>query len=104
MRDLQRRATTLLAAAVLAIAILLAGMLAGGWMPSVIGSGVEKVFWIGSVIGATAVILIGGAAFPTERSDAGMLRRKNRYLQVGLVLFAIAPLVMLVPLVIDHRV
>ena len=104
MRDLQGRATTLLAAAMIAIAILLAGMLAGNWMPSVIGSGVEKVFWIGSVLGAIGVILIGSAAFPTTRADAGIVRRKTRYLQVGLVLLAVAPLVMLVPLVIDHRV
>ena len=77
----------------LVLAVLVAGMTAGGWKPGSLDNSVEWLFWLGAAGAAGAVVCFGFAARGTERAE--------QLVKDGLVLFMAAPLVCAVAVILN---
>jgi len=60
------------------------------------------MFWAGSILAAVMVFVLAAAAFPGGEDDARAVRRIRTMLRVGLVLFVLAPVLIVGALIVDY--
>ena len=87
------RPTVLFLGTSLVLAILVAGMTAGGWRPGSLDNSIEWLFWLGAAGAAAAVVCFGFAARGTERAE--------QLVKDGLVLFMAAPLACVLAVIVN---
>jgi hypothetical protein len=88
VRRIMVTGTVWFAAAILSVAIFIGPLMASGWRPSVLSGGVENLFWIGSVIVALSLGLIGWSGCPILEHDVPTAdRNKTRTMQLGVLSF-----------------
>ena len=88
------RATTLFSATGLMVAITVASLRMSGWRGGLLDDRVEWIFWVGAILGAAGVVLLGVAAIPGTT--------RPRLIGVGLRLFLVAPLLCVVAVFSDY--
>ena len=106
LSDLQRAERTgasLLGFAVVALAVIVAGIFASGWTPGRIDNDIEWLWWMGAGFGAFGIASLGIAAFPyVGPTDASVGRRKLRWIQAGLLWLASSPVLCFTASIIDY--
>jgi hypothetical protein len=74
--------------AVLAVAIVAGSLLGSGWRPAVLSGGVEVLFWVGALVVALSLGLIGWSGCPILEVDVPTAdRNKTRTMQLGVLCF-----------------
>ena len=97
-----RTATGLFASTSLVAAITVGAMLVGDWGAGILDNRVEWVFWVGAILGAVGIGLLGLAALPPGRDVSRAVRRSTGLVRAGLVLFLIAPVLCVVAVFTDY--
>src|SRR4051812_43344266 len=88
VRRIMITGTAWFAAAVLACSIFGGSLLASGWRPAVLDGWVETIFWIGAVVNALALGLIGWSGCPILEHDVPTAEHnKTRTMQLGVLCF-----------------
>lgn len=88
--------TVWFAAAVGTVAIVLGLLLASGWRPAILSTGLAVLWWIGCGLVALSVGLIGWSGCPVlEVSVPVADRNKTRTMQVGTLLYIVGGIVAL---------
>ena len=98
---LERLAASLLVGYSAVFAIVCGAVIVSGWFAGVIDDEPERVFWAGAILELLMVFVFGAAAFPGGDDDARAIHRVRRLMRVGLVLFALAPVLCLGALVVN---
>lgn len=100
-RHLERTAVTLFGIAALVMAIICGGIIVSGWFAGVMEDHAERWFWAGSILELLEVFVFAAAAFPGGSDDGRVIRRITVLTRVGLVLFVLAPVMVLGSMVFD---
>lgn len=77
-------------------AVVLALLLSSGWRPSVLSAGLATAWWIGSVLVAISIALIGWSGCPILEVSVPIAdRNKTRTMQLGTLLFIVGGVISL---------
>jgi len=72
------------------VAVVLGLLLASGWRPAVLSSGLAVLWWIGSGLVAVSIGLIGWSGCPVLEVDVPTAdRNKTRTMQLGTLLYIV---------------
>jgi hypothetical protein len=84
VRRIMVTGTVWFAFALLAVAIVAGPLLASGWRPALLSGGIAVLWWIGAVVVALSLGLIGWSGCPILEVDVPTAdRNKTRTMQVG---------------------
>ena len=88
VRRIMVTGTVWFASALLAVAIVAGSLLASGWRPALLTGGVAVLWWIGAVVVALSLGLIGWSGCPILEVDVPTAdRNKTRTMQLGTMFF-----------------
>jgi len=88
VRRIMVTGTVWFAFALLAVAIVAGSLLASGWRPALLTGGIAVLWWIGAVVVALSLGLIGWSGCPILEVDVPTAdRNKTRTMQLGTMLF-----------------
>lgn len=93
------KATALFLGTSLVIAILVAGMIAGGWRPGSLDNSIEWMFWLGAAITAGATACFGFAARGEGTEEPAP--RSGQLVKDGIMLFMAGPGVCVIAVIVN---
>ena len=98
---IERLAVALFVGAALTMAIVCGAIIVAGYFAGAIEDHAERVFWAGAMLAGVMVAVFAAAAFPGGDDDARVIRRVTTLIRIGLVLFVLAPTLIIGALVAD---
>lgn len=83
------------------MAVICGAFIVSGWFAGVLEDHAERFFWAGGILALLGVLVLSAAALPGGDDDRRTVRRVTVLSRVGLVLFAVAPVLCIGAMVAD---